>query len=41
MEFYSLNIDYQVPSEIYFVREDLVFDPDTILQGGITNNNEL
>ncbi len=33
MEFYSLNIDYQVPSEIYFVREDLAFDPDTILQG--------
>jgi len=33
MELYSLNIDYQVPSEIYFVREDLTFDPDTILQG--------
>lgn len=33
MEFYSLNIDYQVPSEIYFVRDDLVIEPDTILQG--------
>ncbi len=33
MEFHNLNIDYQIPSEVYFVRDDLVFDPDTILQG--------